>query len=98
MSKEASEFMVDTNYQGYVFLGCAQGMFEPQKGRRVPYYNMFVFSPVSTYTSEDYQAFGFKAEKKKCLNADVWQGFNPGDRVKLFFDDKGRVQAAALDG
>jgi len=26
------------------------------------------------------------------------EGLNPGDRVKLFFDDKGRVQAAALDG
>ncbi len=91
-------FQVDTEYQGYVFLGSAQGMFETRDGRRVPYFNMFVFSPVSTYSSEDYQAFGFKAEKKKCLNAEVWQGFNPGDKVKLFFDDKGRVQTAALDG
>ena len=24
------------------------------------------------------------------------EGLNPGDRVKLFFDDKGRVQAAVL--
>ena len=93
-----SGFKVDTEYRGYVFLGWAQGRFDPDKnGEKRPYYNMFVFSPVSTYTSEDYAAFGFKAEKKKCLNADVWQGLNPGDRVKLFFDDKGRVQAAALD-
>lgn len=91
------QFTVDTGYQGYVFLGSAQGLFETQDGRRLPYFNMFVFSPVSTYSSPDYQAFGFKAEKKKCLNAEVWQGFNPGDKVKLYFDDKGRVQTAALD-
>jgi len=91
-------FQVDTEYRGYVFLGSAQGTFEAKDGRRVPYFNMFVFSPVSTFSSEDYQAFGFKAEKKKCLDSGVWEGFNPGDKVKLFFDDKGRVQAAALDG
>lgn len=92
-------FNVDFEYQGYVFLGWAQGQFESQKGgEKRPYFNMYVFSPVSTYTSEDYEASGFKAEKKKCLSPDVWNGLNPGDRVKLFFDDKGRVQAAALDG
>ncbi len=93
----SKEFKVDTEYQGYVFLGSAQGMFETRDRQRVPYFNMFVFSPVSTYSSDDYQASGFKAEKKKCLNAEVWQGFQPGDKVKLFFDDKGRVQASALD-
>jgi len=91
-------FQVDTEYQGYVFLGSAQGRFEPRNGgEKRPYFNMYVLSPVSTYSSEDYQASGFKAEKKTCLSADVWQGFNPGDKVKLFFDDKGRVQASALD-
>ncbi len=92
------QFTVDTEYQGYVFLGSAQGLFDARDGRKLPYFNMFVFSPVSTYSSPDYQASGFKAEKKKCLNAEVWQGFNPGDKVKLYFDDKGRVQTAALDG
>ncbi len=90
-------FTVDTEYQGYVFLGSAQGRFETSDGRKVPYFNMFVLSPVSTYSSDDYKAFGFKAEKKKCVSADAWLGFNPGDKVKLFFDDKGRVQTAALD-
>ena len=91
------QFIVDTEYQGYVFLGWAQGQFETPKGEKRPYYNMFVFSPVSTYTSEDYEAFGFKAEKHKCMGADVWQGLDPGDKVRLFFDDKKRVIAAALD-
>ncbi len=92
-------FQVDTEYRGYVFLGYAQGLFEPRGGgEKRPYFNIYVISPVSTFSSEDYQASGFKAEKKKCLNAEVWQGFNPGDKVKLFFDDKGRVQTAALDG
>lgn len=92
------EFIVDTGYQGYVYLGSAQGMFEGRNGDKHPYYNMYVFSPVSNYESEDYQASGFKAEKKKCISASVWDGFHPGDQVRLFFDDKGRVILAALDG
>ncbi len=58
---------------------------------------MYVLSPVSTFASEDYQAEGMKAEKKKCLSSEVWDGLEPGNRVKLFFDDKGRVVMAALE-
>ncbi len=94
MSKELE---LDTAYQGYVFLGWASGMFETKDGRKLPYHNMFVFSPVSTYESEDYKASGFKAEKKKCVSPDVWTGLEPGSKVKLFFDDKGRIIEAALD-
>ena len=94
----SKQFKVDTEYEGYVFLGWAAGQFETDDGVMQSYYNMFVLSPVSTYRSEDYEAFGFKAEKKKCISATVWQGLNPGDKVKLFFDDKKRVVLAALDG
>ena len=59
---------------------------------------MYVFSPVSTYESEDYKARGFKAEKKKCVSPQVFTGLEPGNKVRLFFDDKGRVIEAALDG
>ena len=38
-----------------------------------------------------------KAEKKKCLSEKVWEGFEPGDKVRLFFDDKGRIVEAALE-
>ena len=58
---------------------------------------MYVLSPVSTFASEDYQAEGMKAEKKNCLSSEVWDGLEPGNRVKLFFDDKGRVVMAALE-
>lgn len=92
-----SEFIVDVDYQGYVYVGCAQGNFETERGEKQPYFNMYVISPVSTYQSEDYQAFGFKAEKKKCISADVWKDLDPGNRVKLFFDDKKRVVMAVLD-
>ena len=96
--RSGSDFIVDTTYPGYVFIGWAAGQFQPEGGgEKRPYYNMYVLSPVSGYSSEDYQAFGLKAEKKKCLSPDVWNGLAPGDRVKLFFDDKGRVQMAALD-
>lgn len=94
----SENFMVDTNYQGYVFLGWATGVFETERKEKRPYYNMFILSPVSDYVSADYEAFGFKAEKKKCISASVWEGLNPGDQVRLFFDDKGRVISAALDG
>lgn len=93
-----SGFKVDMEYQGYVFLGGAQGTFEAKDGRRVPFFNIYVLSPASTYTSDDYRAFGFKAEKKKCLSVDIVKGLSVGDQVKLFFDDKGRVISAALDG
>ena len=56
----------------------------------MPYRDMFVLSPVSEYQSEDYKAYGMKVEKK-CKSEQVWEGLEPGDRIKLFFDDKGRV-------
>ncbi len=51
------EFIVDTGYQGYVFLSRAQGMFETQGGQKRPHCNMYVFSLVSSYsiTSQHFQ-------------------------------------------
>ena len=91
------EFLVSTGYPGYVFVGWAEGQFKTEDGRMMPYANMFVLTPVSTYESEDYKAFGMKADKKKCLSPEVWKGLEIGNRVKLFFDDKQRVVMAALD-
>lgn len=82
------EFLVSTAYPGYVFVGWAAGLFENERHEKMPYANMFVLSPVSSYESEDYKAFGMKAEKKKCLSSDVWKDLEIGSRVKLFFDDK----------
>lgn len=93
-----TQIIIDSGYEGYVFLGWAEGQFETQQGEKRPYCNMYVISPVSSWSSEDYKAAGFKADKKKCVSADVWKGLNPGDRVKLFFDDRNRVVMAALDG
>ena len=59
-------FVVESSYPGYVFLGWAAGKFETERKEKRPYYNMFVLSPVSDYSSEDYEASGYKAEKKKC--------------------------------
>ena len=94
---EKEEFTVSREYQGYVFLGWAKGKFDNDRGGKSPYYQIFVLSPVSSYTSDDYQAYGLKAEKKKCISEEVWQGLEPGDRVRLFFDDKGRIIEAAID-
>ena len=91
------DFVISGNYQGYVFMGCALGNFDTENGQKRDYFQMFVISPVSDFKSENYSAFGFKAEKKRCVSPDVWKGLQPGDRVKLFFDDKNRVVMAALD-
>lgn len=98
MSKEKTGFEVSMEYQGYVFVGWAAGLFETKQGEKQPYAQMYVLSPVSSYTSENYEASGLKAEKKKCVSPEVWKDLTPGDRVKLFFDDKQRVIMAALDG
>ena len=91
------EFLVQTSYPGYVFVGWAAGRFENKEKEKTPYSNMFVLSPASTYESEDFKAFGLKAEKKKCLSPEVWKDLEIGSRVRLFFDDKQRVILAELD-
>ena len=93
------DFIVSGSYNGYVYIGNAQGNFQPDGGgEKRPYFNMYVLSPVSGFQSEDYMAFGFKAEKLKCIGPEVWQGLEIGEQVKLFFDDKKRVQMAASEG
>ena len=98
---EKCEFVVSPGYGGYVFLGWASGRFDADTAdggtEKKDYHNMYVLSPVSDYVSEDYEAFGYKAEKKKCLSPEVWKDLNIGDRVKLFFDDKKRVVMAVQD-
>ena len=89
-------FIVDGGYTGYVFLGWAEGNFESSPGSKMPYRNMFVFSPVSSFTSDDYRASGYKAVKLKCVSSDVWKGLRPGDKLMLHFDDKRRVFKAEV--
>lgn len=95
------DFIISGEYQGYVYVGHAEGRFDVDQAdgttKKQDYFNMYVLSPVSSYVSDDYRAFGFKAEKKKCSNSNVWRDLKPGDRVNLFFDDKKRVVLAALD-
>ena len=55
---------------------------------------MYVLCPVSDYRSEDYEGFGLKAEKLRCISADVWKDLQIGEQVQLFFDNKNRVQLA----
>ena len=97
------DFIVSGTYQGYVYVGHAQGNSDRERKidektvvtEKMPYYNIYVLQPVSSYVSEDYSAVGFKAEKLKCISADVWAGLEIGEQVQLFFDDKKRVQMAA---
>jgi len=98
-----SKFQVDSDFKGYVYVGNAMGNYDTGRsevvnGQSVPvkqkYANMYVLCPTSDYVSEDYQGFGMKAEKLKCVSSDVWANLQIGERVQLFFDDKKRVQMA----
>lgn len=80
----------------YTIQGWAKGQFENEQGEKQPYANLYVTSPVSDYVSDDYEAFGFKAEKLKCVSPDVWADYHVGDKVELFFDSKQRVAMMAL--
>ena len=93
----SKDFIVTDEYQGYMYVGHAQGNMQLDDGTKKPYYQIFVISPVSTFQSEDYAAYGFKAEKKACVSPDVWKDLDPGTRVKLFFDDKRKVIMAVID-
>lgn len=97
----SKEIIIDREYPGYTYLGWAKGRFDaddPETGgiRKQDYFQLFVASPVTAWSSEDYLAAGIKAEKKKCTG-EVWEGFEIGSKVKLFFDDKQRVVMMALD-
>lgn len=98
----SKEIIIDREYPGYTFLGWAEGQFDAddqENGGKIKqsYWTVYVASPVSTWTSEDYHAAGLKAEKKKCATK-VWDGISIGDKMRLFFDDKQRVVMMALDG
>ena len=93
-----SKISFDTEYDGYVFVGAAEGKFETENKEMRPYCNIFVVSPVSSWSSDNYQAFGFKAEKLSCVSPDVYSGVELGSRVKLFFDAKRKVNMMAIDG
>lgn len=82
----------------YIYVGCAEGQFENDKHEKQPYFNMYVISPVSDYSSEDYRAKGFKAEKLKCLSPAVWKDLTVGELVTLYFTDKKAVALATSLG
>ena len=83
----------------YIYVGHAQGRFKPDNGGdMMPYYNMFVITPVSDFVSADYQASGWKAEKLKCVNAEVWKNIQIGETVELYFDSRNRVSLATSAG
>lgn len=82
----------------YIYVGCAEGRFETEEHEMRPFFNMYVLTPVSDYTSDDYRAEGFKAEKLACLSAAVWKDLTPGELCTLYFDDKRRVALATSQG
>ncbi len=93
------DFIISGSFGGYTYLGEAHGRFRTQQGELREFVNLYVASPVSDFKSEDFDASGWKAEKKSCVSLDVLKdGFKPGDQIRLFFDDKNRVVLVTLEG
>ena len=90
----------------WIVVGWAEGKMETDreddKGQKVvvmrPYYHLFVFFPVSSYKSDNYNANGLKAEKLRCVSNAVWKDLTPLEVVNLYFDEKKRVSLAASTG
>ena len=89
---DEKEIIIDTSFGGYTFVGAQYGRFKPQgEDNERDYYNMFVIT--SFVSGGNNNTVGVKAEKLRCLSADVWQGLKPGDKLIVNFDRFGRVQA-----
>ena len=90
----------------WVVTGWAEGLMEAErkdeKGNKtiemVPYYQLFVLVPVSSYKSDNYNATGVKAAKLRCVSNAVWKDLTPMEVVNLFFDEKKRVALATSTG
>ena len=82
----------------YVYVGSAKGRFETEQHEKRDYANMYVFSAVSAFKSEDYEGYGYKAEKLGCVSPAVFKDLIPGEIVELYFDSKKRVALATSTG
>lgn len=83
---------IPSEYQGYIYVGEAHGRFTTEDGELKEYNNIYVLSPASDYKTDDYSASGLKAEKKSCVGNVLPSDVQVGDRIRLFFDDRKRVQ------
>lgn len=85
-----------------IFLGWAKGRFEAKDkdGNTFmkDYANIYVYSPVSDYESDDYKACGMKAEKLPAVSPAVWEGVNPGEEVTLYKGLDNKIAMMASTG
>ncbi|MCD8017387.1 MAG: hypothetical protein LUE97_06285 [Oscillospiraceae bacterium] len=59
---------------------------------------MYVISPYSSEGNNERSNYGYKAEKLKCIDTEVYKDLTPGDTIRVFFDQYGRAVSTALDG
>lgn len=74
----------------YVYLGHQEGSFTPD-GESVPrsYRNIFVMQHVDS--SANRSVYGYVSEKLRVSDASVFKDLIPGMKVRLYFDQYGRV-------
>lgn len=82
-----------------VFVGYVYGRFKNDRDEMQDYCNVFVLEDFYGTENADYRFGGQKAVKYRCVNAKVFEGINPGDRVQCYFDGKGRISfMVSLEG
>ena len=76
----------------YIFTGFQYGKFTADStGELVPYCNIFCLSKIEGKETNDFRFGGYRAEKFKCVSADVFKDVEPQDKVVLYFNQYGRV-------
>lgn len=76
------------------FIGYHYGVFEDERSNKKEYASLFAVSEFDSSPAPDYNFKGMKAEKLPCVNKDVVlavSGLQPGDKVELQFNQKGKV-------
>jgi hypothetical protein len=74
-----------------VFVGYGYGRFKNDRGEMQDYCNVFMLEDFTGSENNDYHFGGQKAVKYRCLKPELFKDLVPGERVRCFFDGKGRI-------
>lgn len=76
------------------YVGYHYGVFDNDRDQKQEYASLFAVSEFDSSPDPDYNFKGMKAEKLPCVSKDVVlavSGLQPGDKVELQFNQKGKV-------
>lgn len=74
-----------------VYVGYGYGRFKNDRGEMMDYCNVFVLEDFTGNENSDYHYGGQKAVKYRCLRPELFKDLEFGQKVRCFFDGKGRI-------